>query len=110
MIESGRHMKLPKNERICPVCREGIEDEVHFLVKCNFYEASRKPLLDLCIELRPHFDFYSDEEKFFFIMTTPLLMGSVSKFIYSALNDRDVHLDVITTMNGILEKVSNQPL
>ena len=107
MIESGRHMKLPKNERMCPVCSEGIEDEVHFLVNCNFYEEIRKPLLDMCVELKPNFDFYSDEEKFVFIMTTPHLMGSVSKFIYSAFNERDVHLDVITTLNGILEKVSN---
>ena len=101
-------MKLPITERICPVCRAGIEDEIHFLVKCNFYESARKPLLDMCVQLKPHFDFYSDEEKFQFIMTTPLLMGNVSKFIYSAFNDRDEFQEVSATLNGILDKVSNQ--
>ena len=108
LIESGRHMKLPITERICPMCRAGIEDEIHFLVKCNFYESARKPLLDMCVQLKPHFDFYSDEEKFQFIMTTPLLMGNVSKFIYSAFNDRDEFQEVSATLNGILDKVSNQ--
>ena len=100
-------MKLPITERICPVCEEGTEDEIHLLVKCNFYEPARKPLLDKCSELKPHFDFYSDKEKFQFIMTTPVLMGNVSKFIYSALNDRDIYQDVSTTLNGIMDKVSN---
>ena len=105
LIETGRHMKLPKTERICPICKEGIEDELHFLVRCNFYESERKSLLDKCIELRPNFDFYSDEEKFHFIMTTPVLMGNVSKFIYSAMNERDIYHDVSITLNGILDKV-----
>jgi hypothetical protein len=39
MIETGRHIKLPKEKRICQVCNNGIEDEVHFLVKCNQYRT-----------------------------------------------------------------------
>ena len=107
LIETGRHMKLPITERICPVCMEGTEDEIHLLVRCNLYQSARQPLLDKCAELRPHFDFYSDKEKFQFIMTTPVLMGNVSKFVYSALNDRDIYQDVSITLNGILDKVPN---
>ena len=29
MIETGRHKKLPKDERICQLCHYGVEDEIH---------------------------------------------------------------------------------
>ena len=37
LIESGRHKKLKREERICKVCNTGIEDEVHFLISCPLY-------------------------------------------------------------------------
>lgn len=54
MIEVGRHMKpkLPKEQRICQLCNQGIEDEIHFLIECDSYKTLRKPLLDTCTELR----------------------------------------------------------
>jgi hypothetical protein len=89
MIEQGRHKKLPKEERICQICHEGIEDEIHFLIKCSQLQQLREPLLAACSEIRPQFGYYSDEEKFILIMTTPLLMGNVSKFIHSAFKERE---------------------
>ena len=106
-IEVGRHMNLPKEERICEICNEGIEDEIHFLVKCDLYKTLRKPLVDICTELRPQFGFYSDQEKFVFLMTTSLLMGNVSKFIDSALKDRDTYLETSKALNCLLDKVSS---
>ena len=99
-------MNLPKEERICQICCEGIEDLFFFLVKCKQFESLRNPMFEKCIELRPQFDFYSDKEKFIYIMTTPLLMGNVSKFIYTASNDRDIYLDASATLIGVLDKVS----
>ena len=109
MIEKGRHKNLPKEERICPMCLEGIEDEIHFLTKCKHFQQLREPLLTSCSQLRPQFEYYSDEEKFIFIMTTPVLMGNVSKFIHSAFEERDVALDVITTIDNMLNKISSDP-
>ena len=106
MIEKGRHLNLSIEERICPICHEGIEDEIHFLVKCKQFDSLRKPIFERCTELRPQFSFYPDKEKFIYIMTTPLLLGIVSKFIHSASNDRDVYVDVSVALNGILDKVS----
>ena len=107
MIEVGRHMKLPKEERVCEVCNNGIEDEIHFLVKCKLYETLREPILDICTELRPQFRYYSDQEKFIFLMTTPFLMGNVSKFLDSSLKERDIYLVTKATLDGLLNKVSN---
>ena len=107
LIEVGRHMNLPKEERICEICNKGVEDEIHFLVKCDLYETLRKPLFDICTELKSQFGYYSDQEKFVFIMTTPLLMDNVSKFIDSAMKERDIHMETRKTLNSILDKVSN---
>ena len=38
MIKVDRHRKIPREERICPICSTEIEDEIHFLIKCNVYE------------------------------------------------------------------------
>ena len=96
MVEVGRHMK-PKQlveKRICQICKVETEDEIHFLVKCKFHEALRKPLFEQCIELRPQFPYYSTTEQFVYLMSTPLLIDHVSKFIDNALKNREIHLDV----------------
>ena len=33
-IETGRYDKISRCDRICPVCRLDIEDEIHFLFDC----------------------------------------------------------------------------
>ena len=47
-IETGRYAKpyQAPNERICQVCKDGVEDEEHFMVKCEAYEEQRKGLYD----------------------------------------------------------------
>ena len=40
MIEAGRHFnfKIQQEERICPLCKNGVEDEIHFVMKCTQFE------------------------------------------------------------------------
>ena len=48
-IENGRHStpKLPEHLRICQCCSSNeVENEVHFLLSCNRYDAIRKSLMD----------------------------------------------------------------
>ena len=33
-INTGRYEKKPKNDRKCPLCKQGIEDSSHFLFQC----------------------------------------------------------------------------
>ena len=109
MIELGRHKKLPKEERVCQICHGGIEDEIHFMTKCRPLEKLREPLIASCYEIRPHFGYFSDEEKYIFLMTTPLLMGNVSKFVYSAFKERELIIDVSTTVDDMITKISSSP-
>ena len=42
MIERGRHLNIPRNERYCSVCNSGqIENEKHFLLHCEKYSTKR---------------------------------------------------------------------
>ena len=42
-IEKGRHLNIPRTDRICKICTEGvIEDEEHFLLKCKIYQPLRE--------------------------------------------------------------------
>ena len=36
-IESGRYTNTAKQHRICPLCKNGVEDELHFVFTCNFF-------------------------------------------------------------------------
>ena len=40
-VETGRYKQKPLEERICKLCKSGIEDEIHFLIDCDFYTDLR---------------------------------------------------------------------
>ena len=45
MIEVGRHKRVPKEERLCPLCPNPVvEDEIHFLLNCQSLNDIRKTL------------------------------------------------------------------
>ena len=107
-IELGRRDGTPREERFCQICHEGVEDEIHFLVKCKQYEVLRQPLINLCSNLKLQFYFYTDKEKFMFIMKTPSLIDLVSKFIHNAMNDREIFLEVARNLQFIVDEVSKK--
>lgn len=41
-IEKGRYYKIPRHNRICKVCKNGVGDEIHFLTNCTFLHSERK--------------------------------------------------------------------
>lgn len=45
-IETGRRFNIPPEKRICNLCRNGVEDEYHFLFSCQALENTRRPFLD----------------------------------------------------------------
>ena len=40
-IETGRHENLPIKDRICLRCESEIDDEVHFLITCPYFNTER---------------------------------------------------------------------
>ena len=92
MIETGRHRKpkIPKQERFCPFCTNRVEDEIHFLIKCPTYNEIRKEVINDSLELKPNFIFYTDLEKFMFLLTNEQISFKVSKLIHLAMEKRNV--------------------
>ena len=42
MIEKGRYLGLDRSQRLCPICKSGIEDEFHFMLICPLYKSLRE--------------------------------------------------------------------
>ena len=36
--------KIPREERLCQICKNKVEDEKHFIFKCILYDVERKNL------------------------------------------------------------------
>ena len=86
MIETGRHKKLEREMRICPLCYISIEDEVHLLFDCPAYRAIRDELFSSLNLTNTNFEFYSNNEKLEFLMIN--LDKNIGKFILSCFEIR----------------------
>ena len=45
-LEKGRYENLERNDRSCPLCKEGIEDLEHFIFRCPRLADKRKRFLE----------------------------------------------------------------
>ena len=93
MIEKGRHRKpvLPRSERICPICENGIEDECHFVTTCRIYNEARNDLFQVTDKLTSNFkEIPTNEKKFIYIMSNedPNLLAKLGEFTYQAFEQR----------------------
>ena len=97
LIEKGRHLRPPleRDNHKCFICKNDIEDERHFLIKCPLYENQRESLFKICRENCQLFDSLSENEKFVFIMSNEdeKVTRSVAKFISESFKFRETALD-----------------
>ena len=69
MIEEGRYKKLKPEERRCPLCKSGIEDELHFLVTCSCLNDPRLELYSKLNDILPDFQSLNNNDKFKLMMS-----------------------------------------
>ena len=63
-IETGRFSNLKINERLCQMCKTGeVEDEIHFLFKCERFKECRQLYMSKFAEKIERFNEMSDQEK-----------------------------------------------
>ena len=70
-VETGRYKKpkVPLENRICKFCSDNtVEDEMHFLISCDFYSDLRRPLFDKARSCNTDFQNMLLQDKFIFIM------------------------------------------
>ena len=67
MIELGRHNKTDINNRICPLCKNGVEDEYHFIILCSSLNNIRNKMFANILSIFPSFRVLTDEKKFLYL-------------------------------------------
>ena len=91
LIEKGRYIELERNERKCFICKDLIEDEQHFIVKCPLYSKQRAILYRSLQDNSINFQSQTDDEKFVFIMINENknVMTQLAKYISNAFLVRE---------------------
>ena len=93
MIERGRHQGLQENQRLCPFCKNKVEDEYHFVMECNTFDSFRQNLFDDMMEINNMFNWLNDNEKFIFLLSKPETGEIMSKYLHKTLQIRKFLLE-----------------
>ena len=94
-IERGRHRGLQAKERICKLCLKEVEDEIHFLLKCEALQNVRTPFIDLINNNNYNFKHLDIREQFIW------LMSNEDNFIINQLSDMILKLH--SSRNDIIQ-------
>lgn len=88
LIEMGRYNNTPRTERICKNCMcNEIEDEEHFIIRCNKFTKEREELFELISSKVRHFTHLQDKQKLFWILNCEELdiLNSLGRFLQISL-------------------------
>jgi len=89
MIEQGRYLNIDRDQRLCPFCKNDIENEFHFLLICTTYLDLRKMYIPI--------KYYTPAttNKFNKIMSSreEKLIRSIAMFLYYAFERRNALLN-----------------
>ena len=88
-IESERGTKEEK-DRMCKICRLNIENELHFITECHYYENLRQQLYSTLDDIIPNFLTFENVEKMKIIigLNDYDIIAHASKFVQSCLDLR----------------------
>ena len=95
-IEIGRHKNIPINERICKLCNDHIEDEVHFLLQCPYLKKFRDPFLFYIFDNYPNLVQCNDTGLFIWLMSCEdkLVITKISNLLEILFKQRTEGLNV----------------
>ena len=103
-IEIDRHTsgdnRIPQEDRICPLCHNGVEDEVHFLLKCPIYKNIRKHIHGQLLDSPSLPDF---EQAVHLLLQSDLRM--LAKFVYEAFTTRENAIVAQETLVDIISQL-----
>ena len=87
-VETGRYERLPFAKRMCPLCNDGIENELHVLTSCSMYNDLRDQIYTKAREHSENFDNLPDEQKMCFIMSNDYCVKVTAKTCWEILKRR----------------------
>ena len=82
-IETGRHENLPIKDRICLRCESEIDDEVHFLITCPYFNTERTLFFSNINLFISNFHGETAEEKFILLLNSNnfTVLNMLAKYI-----------------------------
>jgi hypothetical protein len=98
-LETGRYENIPEDRRLCPICKSGIENEIHVLFHCVAYQDLREQLTNKACEMSNTFLNLSDENKLIFgppagkraLTTLQTVKTLIRHRVENAVSDHDLH-------------------
>ena len=82
LIEKGRHLNIPREQRLCSHCK-CIDDEKHFLLHCTTNSELRSSFLNILNTENQIFNNLSESEKLSYILnpSTPSQVNKLGSFL-----------------------------
>ena len=88
-IEKGRHQGLKVYERECQLCPGHIvEDEIHFLLSCKFFNILREELFTEIRKVFPRFHDISKEQQVVYLLSENNIVNFTGTFVQKAIELR----------------------
>ena len=88
-LETGRYENLIEAQRICPLCLDGIESELHVMLKCPVYVEDRQILFDKACNVNRNFNAIDDIEKLRFLFSNLDMIRLTAKTCCNMLRIRN---------------------
>ena len=90
-VEIGRYRDVQLSDRLCTICNNNeVEDELHFLIHCTFYEADRRVLFNIASQSCNQFIDMDSFDKFVYLMAN--LQKDTIKFLVKAIFMRNASI------------------
>ena len=94
-IEIGRYSGTPRDERYCPLCNNNsIDDEIHVLLYCPYYNALREALIYHACSICNMFNELDDNNKVGMLASHTNMVRKTAKFLFDMLKIRESKLTV----------------
>ena len=68
-IEKGRYFNTAPENRICKLCNNGVEDEIHYLLTCSSLSNIRDPILNQILFKNPNLKDLDKQSLFLWLMS-----------------------------------------
>ena len=89
-----RYTGIPADQRVCNLCSDGVEEEIHFSVKCIALDRECLSLFSHMRRLCPTFDERDDQCKFISVITEANSSRNITKCLFNMFVKRNTLLSV----------------
>ena len=87
-LETGRYERLPVCDRVCPFCKNVVENETHVILSCPLYNDIRIQMIDYASLRDPNFVNYTNEQKLVYLFKNTNMIRICAKTCFKILQRR----------------------